>query len=155
MSRNFQFPLQRVLNIREIIEETKSLELKRSQSKLEKDKNQLTALNDRKNEMLSETRSITMDGDKLTINSLQISSNYVSQLSESIKGKLQTVEQSSQVVEKDRNNVLKASRDKKIVEILKEQHLENYISELNKSEEKEESEISLRLTSNKRLGVRG
>ncbi|NOZ08228.1 MAG: flagellar export protein FliJ [FCB group bacterium] len=153
MSRSFQFPLQRVLNVREIIEETKSLELKRSQSKLEIEKNQLKILKDRKDEMLSETRLKTKRGDRLTLNSLQISSNYVSQLNESINGKKIAIDKSAQLVEKDRSEVLKASREKKIVEILKDQHLQRYIKDLNRAQEKEESEIGLRISAKRKAEI--
>ncbi len=155
MSRNFQFPLQRVLNVREIIEETRSLELKRSQSRLETEKNQLKVLKERKKEMLSETRLRTKRGDRLTINSLQVTSNYVSQLNESISGKKSAVDKTVQLVEKDRSEVLKASREKKIVEILKDQHLQRYIKGLNRAQEKEESEIGLRIAAKRKTEISG
>ena len=146
MVKIFRFPLQKVLDVRQTIENSKAIALSRSQIQLSSDKAKLKNLNTKKDTYLdSGTNSNSMHL-ALSLNDLKISTDYINQLNNMIQNQTGEVEKSNQIVDKDRNVLIEASRDKKVVEKLKEHHLERYVKDNRSRSIKQESEIALQVT---------
>ena len=145
MAKMFQFPLQKVLSLREMIEESRAITLENSRRALKQEQEKLQNLESRKESLLEEEKSNDMERMTLSLNDLRVSMQYISQLNDMISNQMQQVERSNELVQRERDNLLEASKDRKIVEKLRERHLANYIKSYRKKEMKKESEIALRV----------
>jgi len=153
MTKAFEFPLERVLNVRQIIEETRSVKLRKSEVELEQEKQQLKELKSQRENQIQVGRRNSNPGDGLTLNNLMVSRNYLVQLNDHIDGQKKNVAKSSAVVKNDRDEVIQATREKQVVEKLRENHLVDYRQSVRREEEKQESEVALRIAVNQDNGV--
>lgn len=147
MAKSFHFPLQKVLDVRQITEDRQAISLKNSQMSLNKEKEQLENLAQKKDAQLKvdEDEYDNVDDVNLSLNELQVTVDYISQLNNRITNQIQVVEKSNGKVEKERDDLIEASKEKKIVEKLRERQLTNYKDNYRKKMMKEESEIALRV----------
>lgn len=147
MAKSFHFPLQKVLDVRQITEDRQAISLKNSQMSLNKEKEQLENLAQKKDAQLKvdEDEYDNVDDVNLSLNELQVTVDYISQLNNKIINQIQVVEKSNGKVEKERDVLIEASKEKKIVEKLRERQLTNYKDNYRKKMMKEESEIALRV----------
>ncbi|MCK4446323.1 MAG: flagellar export protein FliJ [Candidatus Marinimicrobia bacterium] len=147
MAKSFHFPLQKVLDVRQITEDRQAISLKNSQMSLNKEKEQLENLAQKKDAQLKvdEDEYDNVDDVNLSLNELQVTVDYISQLNNRITNQIQVVEKSNGKVEKERDVLIEASKEKKIVEKLRERQLTNYKDNYRKKMMKEESEIALRV----------
>lgn len=147
MAKSFHFPLQKVLDVRQITEDRQAISLKNSQMSLNKEKEQLENLAQKKDAQLKvdEDEYDNVDDVNLSLNELQVTVDYISQLNNRITNQIQVVEKSNGKVEKERDVLIEASKEKKIVEKLRERQLTNYKDNYRKKVTKEESEIALRV----------
>lgn len=145
MAKSFHFPLQKVLDVRQITEDRQAISLKNSQMSLNKEKEQLENLAQKKDAQLKVDEYDSVDDVNLSLNELQVTVDYISQLNNRITNQIQVVEKSNGKVEKERDDLIEASKEKKIVEKLRERQLTNYKDNYRKKMTKEESEIALRV----------
>jgi len=145
MAKSFHFPLQKVLDVRQITEDRQAISLKNSQMSLNKEKEQLENLAQKKDAQLKVDEYDSVDDVNLSLNELRVTVDYISQLNNRITNQIQVVEKSNGKVEKERDDLIEASKEKKIVEKLRERQLTNYKDNYRKKVTKEESEIALRV----------
>jgi len=145
MGKSFQFPLQKVLNVRQIIEDRQAVALKKSQASLNREKKQLKDLSEKKHAQIEIDENVCTDQVKLSLNGLKVSVDYISQLNDKITSQIEVVKKSNEKMEEKREVLINASKDKKIVEKLRENQLTDYKIINRKNESKEESEIALRV----------
>ena len=145
MAKSFHFPLQKVLDVRQVTEDRQAISLKNSQMSLNKEKEQLENLAQKKDAQLKVDENDSVDDVNLSLNELQVTVDYISQLNNRITNQIQVVEKSNGKVEKERDVLIEASKEKKIVEKLRERQLTNYKDNYRKKVTKEESEIALRV----------
>lgn len=147
MVKSFHFPLQKVLDVRKIVEDRRAVALKNSQSSLNREKKQLDNLAQKKHAQLKIDGNVCTDQVNISLNGLKVSVDYISQLNDKITSQIQVVEKSNEKMEEKRDVLIKASKEKKIVEKLREHQLTDYKIKNRKKESKEESEIALRVVS--------
>ncbi len=150
MAKSFHFPLQKVLEFKKTIEDTQAIALKKSQLSLDKESGHLNNLTQKKDALLNVKEDDCINSENLSLNKLQISSDYVSQLNDKISSQVQVVEKSNEIVDKERDDLIEASKNKKIVEKLREHQLTDYKINNRKKETTEESEVALRVVSKKK-----
>jgi len=146
MSKSFQFPLQKVLDLREIIEDSRAIVLKRSQAKLLQEKEELENLKEKKNTMLNQEQNNGPTNGSFSLRNIRISMDYISQLNDTISHQIRRVRHTNEIVAKDRNVLIEASKNKKIVEKLRERKLEDFNKDRRKKEINKENEIAIRIT---------
>ncbi len=145
MAGRFHFSLQRILNLREMIEETKAVKLKNSQTHLKEEELRLAVMEHRKSAYLDEIQEQDVSGGQVSVIDLQVSRSYINQMNWGIKNQNKTIAESEKKVEQDRQEVLQAARDKMILEKLKERKKEEFLVETRKKTIKDESEIAARI----------
>jgi len=113
---NFKFRLQRVLEIRELIEKEKMRLLALAQEKLHNKETELQSLKQQRSHFTGEM------GKKsgLTAREIASSHNYLNMLGDEVEEMSQAIVDMRQAVEKKRAELLKASQEKKAMEKLKE-----------------------------------
>lgn len=145
MTKYHQFSLQKVLDLKELIEESRAVELEKSRQNLQSDELRLIALRQNKNKLLIMNGNHSSSKQFLSPHTMQVSMEYVSQLSDRIRAQEKTVEKSTHRVSKHRNALLEASREKKALEILREKQADQHKKFLQKKDLLNESEIALQL----------
>lgn len=150
MAKSFTFSLQKIFDFRKSIEEKKAIELSDAQYELKNKQEKLSRLTDRKEEFISNEGRQNKNSEKLNINNLKIQKDYILQLNENIENQIKEVNESNVEVEKKREKLLSATRDKKILEKLKHKYFENYRKMKNIEDVKKEDEVAGRIALNKR-----
>lgn len=145
MPKAFQFRLQKVLDLKQQLEELMSVNLKKSQAELEAEKQLADQLDQRKEQAICASGQL----EELSLTQIQLAWDYIQQLNRMIDAQNKIVEQRRQQVDDDRAHLLKASQEKKVVEKLREKHQEDYHLSLRKKELTRESEIAQRIVNQK------
>ncbi len=146
MAKAFKFPLQKILDIRKSLEERKAIELSQAKTELKRQQEKLENLNRIKQEALKTAIEKQVETKNLTVNDLKLNSDYVDQISQQINGQLKNVDKTESEVEKKREDLLTAAREKKAVEKLKEKKLDSYRRKKTKKDNKLESELAIRIS---------
>jgi len=145
MVKSFHFPLQKVLDVRQIAEDRQAIALKESQMSFNKEKERLETLGQIKDAHLKTDGSNNVDNESISLNELKVSIDYISQLSDKITNQIKVVEKSNEKMEAERDVLISVSKGKKIVEKLREHQFTDYKNNYRKKESKKESEIALRV----------
>ena len=135
----FKFRLQKILEHRETLENIKKGEFGKAQNKLNIEKERLVKLRTTKEAIAREKEEISKAS--ITMNELQKYNNYLMDLSEKIKLQTKTIEQAKVQVEKARNELIEATKDKKIIEKLKTRDYQEFLYEEKIKEEKENDQF--------------
>jgi len=146
MAKFIQSAIQTVLNLRGRIEEAKAIALRKSALALEREKEILERIAAEKFSEINEIKNDDDNRETLSLNQLQVSSEYVTQLNEKITSQTDEVDKKSHNHESNRNELLDASRNRKVVEMLHDRRQEEFSKSVRKKEEKNESEIALRIS---------
>lgn len=123
----FKYQFETILNLKIRIEDMKKGELKLALEKLEKEKeklNQLTKEKEEQYEIFKEKQK-----DKFTAEDLRLFNNYINSLNKKIDYQETIVAKEEKKVNKVREELVKASKEKKMFEKLKEKKLEEYMQE--------------------------
>ena len=144
MAKSFNFSLKKVLKYRIDQEDLKASDLKKSKAALRLEKNRLKHLQTKKSNHLGETEDLINDEETISIERLKTSSDYLAQLNEKISNQDDKVEKSNQKVNQIRKELIETSKNRKILEKLREKHYTNYKEQSKKEERRIESEIALR-----------
>lgn len=134
----FSFRLQTVLNLRLQTEENLKNELGKAIQLLELEKQKLSGLETEMNELVDVFNKKTK---KTTVRKLIEVKEYLSLLDSKIKRQKENVNSAMLNVDKIREELLKAVKERKILEKLRERKLEEYQLEQKKLEQKTNDEI--------------
>lgn len=136
----FDFKLQKVLDYRENIEKVSKEEFSYKLSIFNKEKEDLKTLLSKREIIKSKSYTEALK----TSNDLIVYQRYVDFLDTSIINKKALIEKAEKELEKARLNLIKSTKDKKIMEILKENAFEDYLDNENKLEQSKLDDIALR-----------
>ena len=147
MSRRFEFPLQKVLDIRRKLEDHLAAEL---QHRVDQRREEEAAL-----EALRSEKAALLEGDSATeqalgLGDIRIRRDYLSQLDDRIVRQRGMVEKCLRSEEAARQKLLQASHDKRMVEKLRERSLADYRRKQLAVETRAESEVALRIAMNRK-----
>lgn len=134
----FIFKLQPVLNLRQQQEESKKNELGKAIQMLEAEKRRLAGL---ENSLTDTVRQFNEKAKKTTVHKLIEFNDYISLLSSKIKSQKENVNNAALYVDKVREELLEAVKERKILEKLKEKKYEEYLIEQKRLEQKTNDEI--------------
>ena len=136
----FNFKLEKVLDYRENIEKKNKEEFSQKLAIYNKEKEELEKLTLKKQIIQSNEYTKNLK----TANDLRIYQRYLMYIEKSIEEKKLDLEEAEKELEKSRLNLVKSTKDKKIIEILKENAFEDYLNEENRIEQKNLDDIALR-----------
>lgn len=134
----FTFRLQAVLNLKAQQEENKKNELGKAIQQLEEEKKKLRRLEDKLRQLVKEFNESTK---KTTIIKLIEYNDFLSVLNSKIKAQKENVNYSAQIVDKIREELLEAVKERKILEKLREKKQHEFFLESKKNEQKINDEI--------------
>ncbi len=139
--KRFNFRLKKVLKHREIVENLKKEELGRAKSDLKREAELLKKMETKRRktrEELKERRS-----DRISLPEALIYEAYLERIDEEVDLQSTKAAQLSQRISKMREDLLRASQEKKIVEKLKEKGKANFTSDLKRFEQGISDEASV------------
>jgi len=146
----FKFPLQQVADLRESIQHAKSIDLKKSRVQLESEERKLYRLDERKRVVVEDSRDAGNYRERLSLFDLQVSSDYIQQLNQQIVNQAEYVRKSNELVERRREELVEATKDRKILEQLRNRRKTEYLKKLQKTELFKEGEVALQIIRNKK-----
>jgi flagellar FliJ protein len=134
----FKFRLQSVLNYKIQKEENKKNELGKAIQRLEAEKKKLRILESQMKKLVNEFNE---SAKRTTVTKLIEFNSFLSVLADRIKAQKENVNYRAQIVDKIREELLEAVKERKILEKLREKKLEEFFIEVKKSEQKISDEI--------------
>lgn len=144
----FNFRLQPVLNLKIQIEESLKNELGKATRKLEDEKEVLRRIQEEQEECMKQMNSDSSMG--VRIEKLREYSAYLSFLKEKIMLQKENINIAQKNVDKYKEQLVKAMQEREILEKLKEKKYQEFLAELNKSEQRLIDEvISFKFTNDK------
>ncbi|KMT21703.1 flagellar export protein FliJ [Clostridium cylindrosporum] len=135
----FNFKLQKVLDYRENLEKKSKEDFAYKLSIFNNEKEELNTLVNKK-ELI---KSVDYTSKLKTTNDLIIYQRYVDYLDRSIEDKKIQVKEAERKLEKSRLELIKSTKDKRIMEILKDSAFEEYLNDENQLEQKKLDDIAL------------
>ncbi len=145
MSKVYSFSLQKVFDHRKRIEEKKAIDLSRESIILKNRMNEFDLLEEKKEEALNHNSNEAKNTENMELNNLKIRKDYVVQINNELTNQAQKVEEANVKVEKSREKLLDATKDKKILEKLNEHKYEEYKKDKKLEQNKTDNEISGRI----------
>ena len=139
------FPLQKVLEYRKHLEDMRAIELGKTQAKHLKADKQLKKLRVHKEEMLEESSKEMDQSPKVDLTQLKIEKGYLENLNGQIINQTDKVHILKEEVEKDREELKGAMKERKMVEKLKDHFTERKKTEANRRENQKIDEVAIRL----------
>ena len=150
MAKKTGFQHQRLLDIKSMALNIKSVALRMSEDKQRHQAGQLAKVQNRKKEHIS---SEPAEGDRiLNIRDLQTEAWYTEQLNEDLQEQVKLTSQAKEATSKSRRAVEASSREKRTLEKLKERRDEAARRQLSRDEQKALDEVASR--QNSRVGGR-
>ncbi|MDP8237828.1 MAG: flagellar export protein FliJ [Candidatus Hatepunaea meridiana] len=149
MPKSIQSTIQTILNLREKAEDARAVSLKNTKVSLANEKEKLEEIEKKKSSLLNKTGNRSRDKVIISLNQLQVSVDYQTQLNESIVNQTCEVDNALRKMEKDQSNLTNASKDKKVVEKLLDRKRVEFLKNNRRKESKNESEIALKVTAGK------
>lgn len=139
--KNFEFKLEKVLNVREIEEDLAQNELVKARHKARKIKKDINHLNEIQDETYNLLRSDNTD----PIKSLQARRYLNINRTKINKAEKRLVKQ-DKIIEEKREEVVEKSQNRKMLETLKENAANEFHEEFIKKEQKELDELAIQMT---------
>ena len=131
--QKFGFRLESVLNLKAQLESNAKNSLARATIELENQKNYLKGLLDTKDNSINSLNEEVDEG--IPVYRVRDYNSYFSLLKNKIIDQKENVNQAQHDVDINRENLIKAMQERKILEKLKEKKYEEYLKEQNKSEQ--------------------
>lgn len=150
MSKAFRFPLDKVLNLKEAMEEFRAVELEKSKRAYREEQSRLNTLKSMKSGSLDRAPHNAQSVKPISVKSLQMSMDYIDQLNNRIKQQSSQVNRSLNSVVNNREELIVASKEKKVMEKIKERHLAVFMKKYRRRIRKEEDEVAIRRDKNGR-----
>lgn len=135
----FIFKMQGLLNIREKLEEQSKTEYGKALNKLEEEKNILINIQNEKSQSIKNLKKSINESVKP--NYIKTINQYMVRLEKRQEEQMENIEKAKQFAEEKRQALLKAMKDRKILEALKEKEKEAYFKEELQKEQKIIDEI--------------
>lgn len=139
--KNFEFKLEKVLNVREIEEDLAQNELVKARHKARKIKKNINHLNEIQDETYNFLRSDNTD----PIKSLQ-ARRYLNVNRTKINKAEKRLVKQDKIIEEKREEVVEKSQNRKMLETLKENAANEFYEESIKKEQKELDELAIQMT---------
>ncbi len=149
MAKAFNFSLQKVLDVRQTLENKQAIELNKAQVALHREQDKLNDLQQEKHQRLEPERGKDNAKQSINLNALRVNNDYIYQLNEKIRHQSHEVKKPDEQVSAEREKLLHAARDKKVVELLREKYLANYKKLRNSEENKTQDEVAIRTSQKK------
>jgi flagellar protein FliJ len=132
----YKFSYQRILDVRQIQEDQKSSEVASAQNELNNELDELSKLEAKKFSVLN-------DEEHLTDNTLELmrQNSYVNQVNENIEKQRVRIEKKEKNLNSKQDELLEASKSRKIMDKLKKSDLEKYNIDQNRKEQNQIDEI--------------
>ncbi len=130
----FVFRLQPILNLKIQLEDNLKNELGKSIQRLEKEKRILKAIDHEKEENILNFNSISIQG--VAVGKLKDYSSYISLLHDRMNNQKENVNQAEKIVDKNREKLVKAVQERKMLEKLKENKYQDFLVEQQKEEQR-------------------
>ncbi|HYE84022.1 MAG TPA: flagellar export protein FliJ [Clostridia bacterium] len=130
----YKFKLQKLLDYRISMEEEKKNELGMASKRLEEEKDRLTLLREKQNEINRTFLEKTSQG--MTVNELKLLASYIDYYKRGIKAQKVKVKMAEDYLAACRDELIKATQEKKMIEKLKEIDYGEYLYGEQKKEEK-------------------
>ena len=141
----YRFSYQKILDVKQIQEDQKSTEVVLARNELNKEKDTLSELEDKKCKALNDENATTENSvDLLRRNS------YVKQVNQTIEKQKKQIQKKGEMLSSKKDELLEASKSRKILDKLKESDLKKYNLEQNRKEQKEIDEIGAQIALNKK-----
>ena len=137
----FRFRLQTILDVRKTIEEKALFEFSEQQQSLQKENALLQSIRERIAGSLEALRALqgkTIRTDDITIHTVRISESRKDE-----ERQIKRIEEAKQVLNAKRQALMKAAQDRKSMEVLKEKHLEKYLSAASLAEQVANDEMTI------------
>ncbi len=150
MTKSFKFSLQKILDVRASIEDNKAIDLQKARAETERKKQSLASIHAEKDAIVS-PEAVNPRPENTSLQELSNRTAYVEQLTNKIEKQGEAVKKSQAETEARRIAFIKASKEKMVIEKLKDQHLEVYRRKLNQDQVKNESEVASRISQNGNL----
>ena len=139
----YRFSYQKILDVKQIQEDQKSTEVVLARNELNKEKDTLSELEDKKYKALNDENATTENSvDLLRRNS------YVKQVNQTIEKQKKQIQKKDEMLSAKKDELIKASKSRKILDKLKESDLKKYNLEQNRKEQKEIDEIGAKIAHN-------
>jgi flagellar FliJ protein len=138
MGKTFLFPLEKVLDYRKKIENQKTEALSQSRKKKKELEKNLENIEDKKQLIINGNH------EKLTVNQLSISTDYLNQINKEIEGEEHQINVAEKEIENRLGKLKSASKDKKAVEKLKERKFDEHKKNIKRYDRKKTDEIANR-----------
>jgi len=145
MSKVFRFPLQRILNFKDKIADEKSRHFQRSLAEVEREKRELVEIESTKTAALSEQRSLENE-EQVSLRDIRLADSHVAQLNDRMEAQEQAIAQRRTEAENARQELLKATKEKRVIEKLRERQLAEHLRSERQRETVEENELAIRIT---------
>jgi flagellar FliJ protein len=132
----YKFSYQKILDVRQIQENQKSSEVASVQNELEKEKDELSKLVDEKSSTLK-------DNDNASQSALDLmrKNSFMNRVNENIDKQKLKIEEKEETLSNKKNELLEASKSRKIMDKLKESDLKKYNIEQSRKEQNQIDEI--------------
>ena len=141
----YRFSYQKILDVKQIQEDQKSTEVVLARNELNKEKDTLSELEDKKYKALNDENATTENSvDLLRRNS------YVKQVNQTIEKQMKQIQKKDEMLSSKKDELIIASKSRKILDKLKESNLKKYNLEQNRKEQKEIDEIGAKIAQNKK-----
>ncbi len=131
--KKFDFRLQSVLQLKSQLEDNAKNSLARATRELENQKAFLEELNSINNGSMNSLTSEVDEG--ISIYRIKVYNSYLSHLKNKITNQKENVNIAERDVDINRESLIKAMQERKIIEKLKEKKYQEYIKEQNKAEQ--------------------
>ncbi len=139
--KNFEFKLEKVLNVREIEEDLAQNELVKAHHKARKIEKNINDLNEIQNETYNFLRRDNVDPAK----SLQ-ARRYLNVNRTKINKAERRLEKQDKIVDEKREEVVEKSQNRKMLETLKEKAADKFYKKALEKEQKELDELAIKMT---------
>jgi len=139
------FPLQKVLEYRKHLEDLRAIELGKVQAEKNKADEELQELKSNKEDALEKSTKEISNSKILDLNQLKISKDYLENLNGKIINQVQKISSLEEEVEKNRQELSEAMKERKIVEKLKDRFKERKKAEINRHENQKIDEVAIRM----------
>lgn len=141
--KQFEFRLQKVMETTQAREELQKRELALALGDLERNEHMLEEMIDRLNEELDQFSSIRGSG-SIRVSALAQYASYTDSQLAGINRQREEISRMAELVEQHRAKLLEITKDKKVLERLKEKRYEEYRKKLRQVEQKFMDELSVR-----------
>ncbi len=139
------FPLQKVLEYRQYLEDLRAVELGKIQAEEFSANKRLSDLKSDKTEALDNVTKEIKENPRINLNDLKLQNDYLEDLHHKIEHQNKTVQQLKSEVEKNRQQLQEAVKERKMVEKLKDQFKERQKHHLDRIENQRIDEIAIRI----------